>query len=194
MDLTNDIKNYIDSLHMDYVNKHGVEPMFAYCTITWEDTMEETDVTIKLSRDIDDEIDDSVFFYCDGIEKLKALTEGFGEDFKVTGVIAFDTITKSDNTNQIKDFNPKQLELLKKLEHLLAELDANDVFLVHQTEMGCLSAYNVEGFTEKSVLYDTNEMPVNAIDITDSMYVLNCDVPHQYKSCDKALGWTDVIV
>ena len=95
---------------------------------------------------------------------------------------------------EIKDFNQKQLDLLKKLENLLEELEANDVFLVQQTEMGCLSAYNVEGFTEKSILYDTTEIPNNAIDITDTMYVLNADIPHQYKSCDKALGWTDVIV
>lgn len=92
------------------------------------------------------------------------------------------------------EFNQKQLDLLKKLEHLLAELEENDVFLVHQTEQGCLSAFNVEGFTEKSVLYDTIETPINAIDITDDMYVVNGYIPHQYKSCDKVLGWTDVIV
>ena len=92
------------------------------------------------------------------------------------------------------EFSQKQLDLLKKLEHLLAELEENDVFLVHQTEMGCLSAYNVEGFTEMSVLYDTFEIPINAIDITDTMYAVNGYIPHQYKSCDKALGWTDVIV
>lgn len=92
------------------------------------------------------------------------------------------------------EFSQKQLELLKKLEHLLAELEENDVFLVHQTEIGCLSAFNVEGFTEKSVLYDTIEIPINAIDITDDMYVVDGYVPHQYKSCDNVLGWTNVIV
>lgn len=92
------------------------------------------------------------------------------------------------------EFSQKQLDLLKKLEHLLAELEENDVFLVHQTESGCLSAYNVEGFTEMSVLYDTNEIPNNAIDITDTMYVVDGYVPHQYKSCDKVLGWNDVIL
>lgn len=191
MDLTNDIKKHIDSLHEAYVYKHGVEPMFAYCTITLKDTTEETDVTIRLSSDVDDEADDSIFFYCNGIEHLKRLTEDNGEDFIVTGVIGFDTITKQDNTT---DFSRKQLDLLEKLEYLLAELEANDVFLVHQTEMGCLSAYNVKGFTEKSVMYDTTETPINAIDITDSMYVLNVNVPHQYHTCDKALGWTNVIV
>lgn len=80
-------------------------------------------------------------------------------------------------------FTPKQMELLKKLEHLLYELEANDVFLVHQTEQGCLSAFN--GY---SVLYDSNEIPSFATDITDTMYVVNGYVPHQYKSCDKVLG------
>lgn len=91
-------------------------------------------------------------------------------------------------------FTQKQMDLLKKLEHLLSELEANDVFLVHQTEMGCLSAFNVADYNEHSVLYDTNEMPNETIDITNTMYVLNNDIPHQYKSCDKVLGWTCVIV
>lgn len=81
--------------------------------------------------------------------------------------------------------------LLKNLEHLLAELELNGLFLVHQTESGCLSAYNAEGFTEMSVLYDTNEIPSDAVDVTDTMYVVNGYVPHQYKSCDKVLGYTD---
>lgn len=85
-------------------------------------------------------------------------------------------------------FSQKQMELLKKLEHLLTELEANDVFLVHQTEMGCLSAFNVADYNEHSVLYDTNEMPNDAVDITDTMYEVNGYVPHQYKSCDKVLG------
>ena len=85
-------------------------------------------------------------------------------------------------------FSQKQMELMKKLEHLLTELEANDVFLVHQTEMGCLSAFNVADYNEHSVLYDTNEMPNDAVDITDTMYEVNGYVPHQYKSCDKVLG------
>lgn len=93
---------------------------------------------------------------------------------------------------EIKDFNQKQMDLLKKLENLLEELEANDVFLVQQAESGCLSAYNVEGFDGAEILYDTDEMPDDAIDITDSVYVLKADVPHQYSSCDKAVVWTEV--
>jgi hypothetical protein len=95
----------------------------------------------------------------------------------------------------IKDFSPKQMELLKKLEDLLVELDANGVFLVHQTELANLSAYNIEGFTGgMSVLYDTNEIPNDAVDVTDSMYMVDVYLPHQYKSCDKVLGWNVGIV
>ena len=85
-------------------------------------------------------------------------------------------------------FNRKQMVLLKNLEHLLAELEVNDVFLVHQTEQGCLAAFNVAAFNGYSVLYDSNEIPSFAADITDTMYVVNGYVPHQYKSCDKVLG------
>lgn len=88
-------------------------------------------------------------------------------------------------------FSQKQMELLKKLERLVDELWENKVYLVHQTEMGCLSAYNMEGFTDMSILYDTNEIPNDAVDITDTMYEVNGYVPHQYKSCDKVLGYTD---
>lgn len=92
-------------------------------------------------------------------------------------------------------FSQKQMDLLKKLEHLLTELEANDVFLVHQTEQGCLSAFNVADYNEYSVLYDTNEIPNGATDITDTMYAVEGYIPHQYESCDKVLGgWSEDIV
>ena len=59
---------------------------YADVLIRWNDTGEEETVLFKLSCDYDEESDDNVFFYCNGVEELKSMkrcAEGF--EFVVLG-------------------------------------------------------------------------------------------------------------
>ena len=129
-----------------------------------------------------------ITFWNDGVKYEQMNCSSFSHWHTVLKVLQSEYGIKLDNTT---GFNQKQMDLLKKLEHLLAELEANDVFLVHQTEDAWLSAFNVAAFKGYSILYDSNEIPNFAADITDTMYVVDGYVPHQYKSCDKVCGHID---
>lgn len=60
--------------------KTGKEPEYVECQIVWKKTGDEQRKTIKLSLDINDDDNDDVFYYCNGIESFKQLTEyGVGE-------------------------------------------------------------------------------------------------------------------
>ena len=62
--------------------------LYARVEVMYFDTEMKQDVTIKLSTDVNEDEDDDVFFYCDGIDELLKLTENSnGEDFMIT---AFD--------------------------------------------------------------------------------------------------------
>ena len=62
--------------------------LYACVEVMYFDTEMKQDVTIKLSTDVNEDEDDDVFFYCDGIDELLKLTENSnGEDFMIT---AFD--------------------------------------------------------------------------------------------------------
>ena len=63
-----------------YVQQHIFEPKYASATITWNDTQMQEDAIFKLSADIADEDDESVFFHLNGYTELERLT---GEDFSV---------------------------------------------------------------------------------------------------------------
>ena len=132
-----------------------------------------------------------ITFWNDGVKYEQMDCSFFSDWSSVVKELQTEYGIKLGNTT---GFSQKQMDLLKKLEHLLVELEANDVFLVHQTEMGCLSAFNVADYNEYSVLYDTNEIPNGATDITDTMYSVKGYIPHQYESCDKVLGGYDDIV
>lgn len=61
---------------------------YAICSIEWKDSGEIEDGYIfKLSLDLDEQDDDRIFFYCDGIKSLNSLTEkDNGEDFVVIDI------------------------------------------------------------------------------------------------------------
>lgn len=74
------VKKDIDSMFFEFVKKNGKEPEYVECQIVWKDTGDDRGTTIKLSLSINDDDNDNVFYYCNGIESLKSLVEyGVGE-------------------------------------------------------------------------------------------------------------------
>lgn len=74
------VKHEIDLRFHEFVEKTGKEPEYVECQIVWEKTGNEQRKTIKLSLGINDDDNDDVFYYCNGIESFKQLTEyGVGE-------------------------------------------------------------------------------------------------------------------
>lgn len=73
----------------DLVSYYGAEEIFGNsyrtytaveCQIVWKDTGDDRRTTIKLSLSINDDDNDNVFYYCNGIESLRSLVEyGVGE-------------------------------------------------------------------------------------------------------------------
>lgn len=60
--------------------KGGKEPKYVECQIVRKETGNEQRKTIKLSLSINDDDNDDVFCYCNGIESFKLLAEyGVGE-------------------------------------------------------------------------------------------------------------------
>lgn len=77
------VKKDIDSMFFEFVKKNGKEPEYVECQIVWKDTGDDRRTTIKLSLSINDDDNDNVFYYCNGIESLKSLVEyGVGDIFR----------------------------------------------------------------------------------------------------------------
>lgn len=75
-----EVKHEIDLRFHEFVEKTGKEPEYVECQIVWKKTGDEQRKTIKLSLGINDDDNDDVFYYCNGIESFKQLTEyGMGE-------------------------------------------------------------------------------------------------------------------
>lgn len=79
------VKHEIDLRFHEFVERTGKEPEYVECQIVWKETGDDKRATIKLSLSINDDDNDDVFYYCNGIESFKQLAEyGMGE-FIVTG-------------------------------------------------------------------------------------------------------------
>lgn len=64
----------------EFIERTGKEPEYVECQIAWKETGDDERVTIKLSLSINDDDNDNVFYYCNGIESFKQLAEyGMGE-------------------------------------------------------------------------------------------------------------------
>lgn len=62
----------------------GKEPEYVECQIVWKETGDDKRVTIKLSLSINDDDNDAVFYYCNGIESFQQLAEYGMREFIVT--------------------------------------------------------------------------------------------------------------
>lgn len=68
----------------------GEYPQYADCVVRYNDDGGTIETTIKLDCGVDEDEDDAIFFYCNGLNDLKGLTnEGPGTDFTVIEIISF---------------------------------------------------------------------------------------------------------
>lgn len=85
----NEIKKEIGEHWLKFYSKQVIEPHYADCIIRWCNTLETEEVRIALAMDSDNEHDDEIFFYCNGISDLKSLTIKGKEDFTIAGCLGF---------------------------------------------------------------------------------------------------------
>ena len=88
----------INRLYTQYCTENGHEPHFAECAIKWKDTQETVEVRIFLSSDVYDEIDDEIFYYCDGLQDFISLVGPGMEDFTLVQCFEFDIYPQLLNT------------------------------------------------------------------------------------------------
>lgn len=88
----------INSMYTKYCTENGYEPHFADCAIKWKDTQETVEVRIFLSSGVYDEIDDEIFYYCDGLHDFIALVGSGVEDFTIVQCFYFDVYPQLLNT------------------------------------------------------------------------------------------------
>lgn len=74
---------------------HKKEPQLALCRIIWKDSLEDTEVTIALEH-IPEELDNTIFFYCNSLSDFMAMAEYGCEDFVVIECIEFTGIQTSE--------------------------------------------------------------------------------------------------
>lgn len=80
----------IDQLYLECCSKQKRDPNFVDCVIRWNDDKENlVDVKIALFTDYQPEIDDSIFFYCNGLGEFKSLIENGCNEFVVVDCIQF---------------------------------------------------------------------------------------------------------
>lgn len=70
--------------HGSLEERTGKEPEYVECQIVWKETGDDKRVTIKLSLSINDDDNDNVFYYCNGIESFQQLAEYGMREFIVT--------------------------------------------------------------------------------------------------------------
>ena len=87
----NKVSLKMEQLYKEFYKENGCEPRFADCVVEYTDTRDTVEVIIKLSCDVVEEEDDSIFFYCNGLNDLKSMTdEGTGCDFVITEICGFE--------------------------------------------------------------------------------------------------------
>lgn len=86
-----DIQEKMTLLFEQYCNETGKEPEYANCMVIFEYDDEPMEKTFKLDCGAsEDEGDDGVFYYCNGLYALKGLTEkGPGTDFYIVDILRF---------------------------------------------------------------------------------------------------------
>ena len=86
---TEEVKKEIDAKLIDFESTFGKKPLYASCQVAFVGTDDPfQDLLFKLSSDVGND-DDEVFFYCNGIEELKSLTELTTNDFIITEIYKF---------------------------------------------------------------------------------------------------------
>ena len=80
----------MQEMYDTYLNETGQYPEYADVTVRYKDDGCTIETTIKLDCGVDEDEDDEIFYYCNGLNDLKGLIEeGPGNDFTVIGIIRF---------------------------------------------------------------------------------------------------------
>lgn len=72
-----------------FCTENGYEPHFADCEIKWLDSGDTAEMRIALYAGLREDYDDDIFYFCDGIDDLKSLTEQGVEDFVIVECLEF---------------------------------------------------------------------------------------------------------
>ena len=84
------ITQKMDEMYSTYLTETGQYPEYADVTVRYKDDGCTIETTIKLDCGVDEDEDDEIFYYCNGLNDLKGLIEeGPGNDFTVIGIIRF---------------------------------------------------------------------------------------------------------
>lgn len=82
--------NIAKKRYAEFIKEYGKEPTYAKCDVSFDDGSMMY-VTIKLSCDYNEDEDDYVFFYCNGLNDFLSLyDEDSGQDFHISGIVSFD--------------------------------------------------------------------------------------------------------
>ena len=87
----NKVSVKMETLYNEFCKANGCEPNYAQCVVEYTDTRDTLEVTIKLSCDVVEEEDDTIFFYCNGLNDFISMTdEGTGCDFVIVDICHFE--------------------------------------------------------------------------------------------------------
>ena len=84
------LQQKMECLFLEFCKEHGHEPHYARCEIEWKDDHESCEVVFKLSCDVVESEDDEIFYYCNSVRDLQAMTEEGTEDFVITDIYSFE--------------------------------------------------------------------------------------------------------
>ena len=90
MEMISALQQKMEDSFVEFCEEYGHEPRYANCEIEWQDDHGTCDVVFKLSYDVDESEDDKIFFYCNSVRDLQAMTEKGAEDFVITDIHSFE--------------------------------------------------------------------------------------------------------
>ncbi len=82
--------NNIKDQYIDYVKENSDLPQYAHCEISFKEDPKTEDVIIKMTSDVNENEDESIFYKCDSLNDLLSLCNEGSQDFKIVGFIKFD--------------------------------------------------------------------------------------------------------
>lgn len=84
-----EVRQEIGNKYLEYYSETGHEPHYADCVIRWNYTLVTTGVRIALTMDAGKDKDYGIFYYCNGLNDLKALADKGMEDFAIAECTGF---------------------------------------------------------------------------------------------------------
>ena len=82
--------NNIKDQYIEYVKENSDLPQYAHCEITFKEDPKTEEVIIKMTPDVNESEDESIFYNCDSLNDLLSLCNEGSQDFKIVGFIKFD--------------------------------------------------------------------------------------------------------